>query len=505
MPDDQRNTPINLPGEEFRKLGHALVDRIAEFYDSLPERPVTRAPTPQEVRALLGDTDLPEDGTDPARLLDRVAPLLFRQSLHNGHPKFLGYITSSAAPLGALGDLLAAAVNSNVGAWDLSPVASEIERQTIRWIADFIGYPTDCGGIMVSGGNMANLIGFYAARKAKTSWEIRETGLYAQNKPLAVYASDATHTWIQKAADLSGIGTDNIRWIASDNRQRMKIGELEKQIVADRKDGRLPFLAVGTAGTVSTGTVDPLAGIAAICKSHDLWFHVDGAYGAPAAALPDASEDLRGLALADSIALDPHKWLYAPLEAGCTLVRSPKHLSDAFSFHPEYYRFDDEDGDPRMNFYEYGVQNSRGFRALKVWLNLAAIGRKGYVDMLSEDISLAQRLYDAAAEHSELEAFTRELSITTFRYRPADLASPSEAVENYLNELNEKLLSRIQRGGEAYVSNAVLDGRMLLRSCVVNFRTSADDIDALPEIVTRLGRSLDKELRPQALRNPARD
>jgi glutamate/tyrosine decarboxylase-like PLP-dependent enzyme len=499
MPDNKRETPINLSGEAFRKLGHRLVDRIAEFYDSLPERPVTRAPSPQEVRSLLGDTELPEDGTDAARLLDRIAPLLFHESLHNGHPKFLGYITSSAAPLGALGDLLAAAVNSNVGAWDLSPVASEIERQTIRWIADFIGYPTDCGGIMVSGGNMANLIGFYAARKAKTSWEIRETGLYAEDKPLTVYASDATHTWIQKAADLSGIGTNNIRWIASDGRQHMRIGELEKQIAADRNDGRLPFLAVGAAGTVSTGTVDPLVEIAAICKSHDLWFHVDGAYGAPAAALPDASENLRGLALADSIALDPHKWLYAPLEAGCALVRNPKHLTDAFSFHPEYYRFADEDDDPRINFYEYGIQNSRGFRALKVWLSLAAIGRKGYVEMLAQDISLAQRLYDAVVEHPELEAFTRELSITTFRFRPADLDSSSEKIESYLNALNEEILSRLQRGGEAYVSNAVLQEKMLLRACIVNFRTSAEDIDALPEIITTLGREIDAELRPASL------
>lgn len=509
MPERKRETAINLSGEAFRKLGYALVDRIADFYDSLPDRPVTRAPSPQEVRALLGDTALPENGTDAARLLDRIAPLLFRESLHNGHPRFLGYITSSAAPLGALGDLLAAAVNSNVGAWDLSPVASEIERQTIRWIADLIGYPTDCGGLMVSGGNMANLIGFYAARKAKAPWKIRETGLYAERKPLTVYASDATHTWIQKAADLSGIGTENIRWIASDGRQCMKIGDLEKQIAADLKDDCLPFLAVGAAGTVSTGTVDPLADIAAICKSHDLWFHVDGAYGAPAAALPDATEDLRGLALADSIALDPHKWLYAPLEAGCALVRNPEHLTDAFRFQPEYYRFEDEDDDPRINFYEHGIQNSRGFRALKVWLSLAALGRNGYVDMLTEDISLAQRLYDAAAAHPELEAFTRELSITTFRYKPADLVVnredvANEDVENYLNELNEKLLSEIQTGGEAYVSNAVLEGRMLLRSCVVNYRTSTDDIDALPEIVTRLGQSLDEEIRPQALRSAAR-
>jgi len=492
----QRDAPLDFSGETFRKLGHALIEQIADFYDSLPDRPVTRAKTPQEIRELIGGTELPDRGADPGQLLTKLAPVLFENSLHNGHPRFMGYITSSGAPLGALGDLLAAAVNSNVGAWDLSPVATEIERQTIRWIADFIGYTKDCGGIMVSGGNMANLIGFYAARRAKAPWNIREAGLYADDRPLRVYASDATHTWIHKAADLSGIGTDNIRWIASDERQCMLIDDLEAKIASDRDAGSLPFLVVGAAGTVSTGTVDPLPAIAAICRRNELWFHVDGAYGAPAAGLPDASEDLRGLALADSVALDPHKWLYSPLEAACALVREPGHLTDAFSFHPEYYRFEDDEREPRTNYYEHGVQNSRGFRALKVWLSLRAIGRGAYVQMLQDDIALARRLYDAAAAHPELETFTQELSITTFRYRPANLAATDEAAEAYLNDLNEELLSRLQDGGEAYVSNAVLQGRMLLRACIVNFRTTASDIDALVGIVVRLGRELDAKRRP---------
>jgi len=497
---DRRNAPLNLSGETFRTLGHELIDRIAAFYDSLPERPVTRAETPREIRALIGDRELPDDASDPGQLLAEIAPVLFDHSLHNGHPRFLGYITSSGAPLGALGDLLAAAVNSNVGAWDLSPVASEIERQTVRWIADFIGFPTSCGGLMVSGGNMANIVGFYAARRAGTPWNIREAGIYADARPLTIYASDATHTWLQKAADLSGIGTDNIRWVASDARQCMLVEDLEAKIAADKNSGRLPFLVVGAAGTVSTGAVDPLPAIAEICRREDLWFHVDGAYGAPAAGLPDSSEDLRGLALADSVALDPHKWLYNPLEAGCTLVREPSHLTDAFSFHPDYYRFDEEGGDPIINYYEYGIQNSRGFRALKVWLALRATGRKAYIALLQQDIALAQQLFEAAKSHPELEAFTRELSITTFRYRPADLGTGGESVEAYLNELNEALLKRLQDGGEAYVSNAVLKGRMLLRSCIVNFRTQPSDIDALPEIVTRIGREIDADLRPAALR-----
>jgi glutamate/tyrosine decarboxylase-like PLP-dependent enzyme len=256
---------------------------------------------------------------------------------------------------------------------------------------------------------------------------------------------------------------------------------------------------VGAAGTVSTGTVDPLPAIAAICKRNQLWFHVDGAYGAPAAGLPGASEDLRGLALADSVALDPHKWLYSPLEAACALVREPGRLTDAFSFHPEYYRFEGDEREPRINYYEYGVQNSRGFRALKVWLSLRMVGRGAYVEMLQDDIALAQRLYDAATAHPELEAFTRELSITTFRYRPTSLSATDESAESYLNDLNEELLSRLQDGGEAYVSNAVLKGRMLLRACIVNFRTVTSDIEALVEIVVRLGRELDAERRPATL------
>jgi len=490
-----RQIPIDLSPEAFRRLGHDLVDQIAGFLESLPNRPVTRGLTPKDVQRLLGEGGLPERGTDPAALLAEIAPILFDNSLHNGHPRFLGYITSSAAPLGALGELLAASVNSNVGAWDLAPVATEIERQTIRWIAEFIGYPSDTGGIMVSGGNMANLIGFYAARSAKAPWAIREQGLYASERPLTVYTSAATHTWIQKAADLAGLGTNNIRWIATDGHQRMRVDALEAQVIADLDGNCMPFLVAATAGTVSTGSVDPLPAIAALCKKYGLWFHVDGAYGAPAASLPDASDDLQGLRLADSVALDPHKWLYSPLEAGCALVRNPEHLTGAFSFRPEYYHFENDEADPRINYYEYGIQNSRGFRALKVWLTLRSIGRAGYIELLQQNMALARRLFDAVAAHPELEAQTLQLSITTFRYRPADLGDAGDKTEAYLNELNEALLSRLQSGGEAYVSNAVLDGRMLLRACIVNFRTAVSDIDALPEIVVRHGRALDRELR----------
>jgi glutamate/tyrosine decarboxylase-like PLP-dependent enzyme len=312
--------------------------------------------------------------------------------------------------------------------------------------------------------------------------------------PLRAYASAETHTWIQKAADLFGLGTDAIRWIPTDGEQRMDTGALEAQIVADAHNGDMPFLVVGTAGSVSTGAVDPLDKIARICRRHDLWFHVDGAYGALAAQVAGAPSSLLAVADADSVAVDPHKWLYAPLEAGCALVRRPEHLQRAFSYHPSYYHFD---GDV-TNYYDYGPQNSRGFRALKVWLALRQVGRAGYHEMIADDIRLARQLHTLMQQHPEFEALTQQLSITTFRYVPRDLQSAPQTDETraYLQELNQALLTRLERSGEAFLSNAMVGDRFALRACIVNFRTSAADIEALPPLLARLGREADSEMRP---------
>ncbi|MFL5578337.1 MAG: pyridoxal phosphate-dependent decarboxylase family protein [Gemmatimonadaceae bacterium] len=498
----ERQPPLEMAPAEFRALGHALVDRVADFLGTLPSRPVTPGETPAAVRAALGGGGLPGRGTSAGPLLDEAAELLFAHSLLNGHPRFWGYITSSAAPLGALGDLLAAAVNPNVGGWALAPLATEVEAQTVRWIAELLGYPATCGGILVSGGNVANFVGFLAARRARLPWDVRREGLRGDRPPLAVYASTDTHTWLHKAADLFGLGLDAVRWIPVDARRRMDADALARRVRDDRAAGALPFLVVGTAGSVSVGAVDPLDEIAALCRDEGLWLHVDGAYGAIAAALPDAPAALRAIAEADSVAVDPHKWLYCPLEAGCTLVRDPRHLVDAFSFHPEYYNFGGTGDEAPLNYYELGPQNSRGFRALKVWLALRRAGREGIVRMVGEDVALAGALHAAVAAHPELEARTLALSIATFRYLPRDLAARAAAAEvaEYLNALNRALLDRLQVGGEAFVSNAVLDDVFLLRACIVNFRTTLGDVEALPEIVARHGRELDGEMRPAALR-----
>ncbi|MFI5155471.1 MAG: pyridoxal phosphate-dependent decarboxylase family protein [Chitinophagales bacterium] len=495
LPDElagSRQSPASMQPEDFRKAGHQLIDDISDFLSTIQDHPVTTAPAPHILRAKL-PVSIPQDGDDSYALVKETWDLLLKNSLFNGHPRFWGYVTSSPAPMGMLADLMAAAINSNCGAFVLSPMATEIEKQTIQWLGEWIGYPAG-NGIMVSGGNMANFVGFMAARRAKAGWDIRKEGMKPSEGKWRVYTSAETHTWINKAADLFGLGLDAIRWIPVDDKQRMDIAILETRIAEDLKNGLSPLLVVGTAGSVGTGAVDQLHEIAGICNNANCWFHVDGAYGGFAAALPEFKELFKGIELADSIAIDPHKWLYSPLEAGCTLVKDPKALTDAFSFHPIYYNFDGEE-EPQTNFYESGFQNSRGFRALKVWLGFRQIGAEGHIQMIREDIQLAAKLSEILKTYPEIETFTLHLSIVTFRYRPEGETFNKDP--EYLNALNQALLNKLQSGGQVYPSNAVLNGQFLLRVCIVNFRTSYNDIRLLPEVLLTEGRLLHNQMKNQ--------
>ncbi len=489
-----RHTPIEISKEDFRQAGYQLVDAISEFISSIDQKPVTTAESPKQIRQILGTETLPENGIPLPELMSKTTDLLLNHSLLNGHPKFLGYITSSPAPIGALADLLAATVNPNVGANILSPMATAIEKQTIKWLAEFIGVSPAYGGILVSGGNMANFTAFLAARTAKAPKNLKKDGLWKIAAEMIVYCPKTTHTWIEKAAVLFGHGSESIRWIPTDAENKMDNAFLIQTLDEDIKQGLKPFMVVGTAGDVSTGVVDDLAGIAAICKKYDLWFHIDGAYGIPAAAIPEYKQLFEGIADADSLALDPHKWLYAPLEVGCTLVKNPQHLIDTYSSHPVYYNFGTSEDEPSLNFYEYGFQNSRGFRALKVWMAMQQVGSIGYVKMINEDIELAKHFFEEAKKHAELEAVTHNLSITTLRYVPEGYFQSEKMDDAYVNTLNEKLLNVLQNGGEVFLSNAVVFEKYCLRGCIVNFRTSKKDIEEIIEIIVREGRKLHKQL-----------
>ncbi len=486
-----RQSPLELSPGEFRAAGHALVDRIAELLSTMRERKVTSGLSVHDVRALVAPFgDMPDEGSDASSILSQATEMLTAHSLYNGHPRFLGYITSSPAPIGMLADLLAAAVNPNVGAWVLSPVATEIEAQTIRWISELLGYPDGSSGVLVSGGNEANFVGIYAALRAVFPRDDAE-GRPARLARATIYASSETHTWIEKAVDMFGLPPDALRSIRVDADRRLVLDDLAERLTADVRDGRIPVAVVGSAGTVSTGAIDPLPAMAALCRAHNVWFHVDGAYGGFAAMLDSVPADLRGLALADSVAVDPHKWLYAPLEAGCALVRDPALHRAAFSYHPPYYHF----GVAATNFLDLGPQNSRGFRALKVWMALRHVGRRGYEQMIGDDIALARALYERFDADPRFEAATLSLSIATFRYVPDEFRGRAgdPAVEEYLNTLNRALQARLETSGELFVSNAVVEGRYLLRACIVNFRTSSQDVEAIPEIVARYGAEVHAE------------
>ncbi|UKM66543.1 aminotransferase class V-fold PLP-dependent enzyme [Flavobacteriaceae bacterium GSB9] len=488
---ENRINSIEINREEFRKIGHQLIDNISDFIYNIDKKPVTTNETPSQLQDILGSSPLPENGISSTELITRATDLLLNHSLLNGHPKFMGYITSSASPIGALGELLASTINPNVGAHILSPIATEIEKQTVQWLAEFIGLSSNYGGILVSGGNMANFTAFLAARTAKAPKSIKEDGLSDISKKLTVYCSKTTHTWIDKASILFGLGTKSVRWIKTDSSNRMNNKILEETIKKDIENGCQPIMVIGTAGDVSTGVVDNLEGISTICKAYDLWFHIDGAYGLPAAVIPKYKKDLfDGISEADSLALDPHKWLYSPLEAGCTLVKNPQHLIDTYSSHPEYYNFSKSKTEIAENFYEYGLQNSRGFRALKVWLTLQQVGRCGYEKLIHEDIELSKQLFQLADNHKELEAVSQNLSITTFRYIPPNCEEDNE----YLNILNQQLVNQLQKEGEVFLSNAIVNKKYCLRACIVNFRTTQKDIEEIINIIIRVGRKIQLKL-----------
>jgi len=490
----KRENSIEISKTEFRKIGYELIDTISDYFEIIDEKPVTTGESPTELQKALGNSTLPKTGSPAEKLVSSASKLLFDHSLFNGHPKFFGFITSSAAPIGVLADLLASSINANVGGQILSPMATEIEKQTIQWLAEFIGVPANYGGILVSGGNMANFTAFLAARTAKAPVTIKEDGLSNLSKQLIVYCSRTTHTWIDKAAVLFGHGAKSVRWIPTDASNKMNIHILEQTIKDDVKNGCQPFMVVGTAGDVSTGVIDDLDAIAAVCQAHDLWFHIDGAYGVPAAVIPELKELFKGLKEADSIALDPHKWLYSPLEAGCTLVKNSKHLIDTYSSHPEYYNFSLTEEGGSQNYFEYGLQNSRSFRALKVWLALQQIGSNGYVKLIREDIELSKYFYELAEKNRELEAVTQNLSIATFRYIPENFGPTEEQKETYLNTLNERLLDELQKGGEMFLSNAIVRKQYCMRTCIVNFRTTKKDIEESIDIIVKEGRKMHLKL-----------
>ena len=481
----------------------AFTDRTADIVEELLTRlrdePVGRRWTEQQVREAVTRA-VPDDPMPEEEIFAYLREIVFEWSGYLGHPRFMAYVSGAGTVPGAAADLLASSLNMNVGGWLLAPSATEIELHLCRWFAqEMFGLPEGSGGEITSGGAMANFIALKTARDRRAGWDVRNDGV-AAGPPLGLYLSTETHVVSDRAADMLGIGSGNVRHVPVGADYRMRIDALRAQITRDREAGIKPFAVVGTAGTVATGVVDPLLEIADVCAEEGLWFHVDGAYGGPAMLAEDLRPLFTGIERADSIAFDPHKWLYTPHAGGCVVVRDFDHLRQSFDAYASYTVQDKESTGHGIDLGRHGPNFSRSFWSLKVWLSLLAHGRTAYGARISHDAALARYLGALVQEHPEFELMAPDgWNVANCPALPLDLPEGPER-ESYLSTLNQALMTQMQLDGRVFLSNAILEGRFVLRTCVVNFRTEAEDMDAVLEVASELGAKLDVELRPESLR-----
>lgn len=479
---------LDITDEAFNEISSAASQLVAEYLATIAERPVNAPNFAGKTRASI-DAELSKDGVPLDKLIAECRTVM-DLSRHNGHPRFFGYVASPSTPVGAYADLVASALNANITCWRSGAAGTEIERMVVRWLGALIGYDRDARGLFTSGSSMANMIALLIASRRKSEGNTSRQGLWNAGPPLTLYTSEEVHMSIPKAADILGFGRDHVRVIACDDRQRMRVDLLRDRIAADLREGLRPFCVVGSAGTVNTGVVDPLDEIANVAREFDLWFHVDGAYGAPGVLDSKKQRLFAGMERADSVSLDPHKWLYVPVDAGCLLFRDAAAAMTAFSTEDaDYIKTHGYSDDEAFAFWDYGVELSRRFRALKVWLTLQYYGSRRIAEAVSEDISLAAYFGEMVEQAEDFELLAPvELSICCFRYVPSKDISDAE-----LDRLNERIMSEVQKGGRAYVSNATVKGRFALRACITNFRTTKADIDQTIAIIREAGRQFEPQ------------
>jgi aromatic-L-amino-acid/L-tryptophan decarboxylase len=457
--------------ETIRAMGEATLALVADYWDGLDDRPVAPETTSAALRAVL-DAPLPRAGGDFEETLACVRDVILAGSRHNAHRRMFGYVSSPGTPVAAFADLIASALNANVTAWRSAPAPAEVERLTVRWIGEILGFPV-AEGLFVSGGSMANLCGLAAARDAVAPG-FTDTG--AAGPPLRVYASEEAHFSVHKAAGLLGLGRANVRAIPVDDHFRMDVPALVRAVEDDRAAGLRPCCVVASAGTVGTGAVDPTAEIRAVADRYGLWMHVDASYGGFAVLAPSARPLFRGLERADSVALDPHKWLYLPLDCGCVLYRDGATARAAFAHGAEYTRVLGHDADEAFAFWDYGPELSRRFRALKVWMTLRLVGTDALGAAVAHNLACARHLAARVEAADDFEMLAPvPLSIFCFRHVPPALRGDEAALDAH----NERLLVALQRGGSSYLSNARVHGRFALRGCVLGVRTTEADMDRL--------------------------
>jgi aromatic-L-amino-acid decarboxylase len=464
---------LELSEAERRALGEAALAWVLQYFSSAATTSLYPSVSADELNAMVTEP-LPEAAQDSARVLEQFARLA-ALGRNNGHPRMFGYVQSSGSFAGVIGDFLTSALNQNVTSWRSAPSATALELQVLEWIKAFVRFDAGAAGLFLSGGSAANAAAIAVAMRASTEVDLSERGVAALPGPPRIYASDRVHMSIPKGAALAGLGRGAVRLIPS-NEGRMSVSALARAIAEDRATGCHQVCVVANAGEVNAGAIDPLDEIADLCGDQKLWLHVDGAYGGFAAAVPRVQSALAGMHRASSVSLDPHKWLFAPLDVGCLLIRDEHDLRRAFSHGASYIDVVADRDMSAFAFWDVSPELSRRFRALKIWFALKCHGADAFVEAIDRNIDLALRLgamLDAAADFERLAPVS--LSIVCFRYVPPHF----HGEETSLNALNRRLMIEVQRGGESYLSNAMLGSRFALRACIVNHRTTTEDLDVL--------------------------
>jgi aromatic-L-amino-acid/L-tryptophan decarboxylase len=461
---------------EIRALGHRMLDDMIDHIATIRERPVWR-PIPDEVRARFR-AELPHQPSDLSEIYREFTDFIAPYATGNVHPGFMGWVHGGGTAVGMLAEMLAAGLNANLGGRDHIPI--EVERQIVEWTRAMFGFPLEASGVFVTGTSMANLMAVLVARTAALGQAVRQQGAGGEGALLTAYTSTAAHGCVARAMDLAGFGTDALRSMPVDRSHRVDVAALRAQIARDREIGLKPFLVVGSAGTVDIGAIDDLRALSAICREENLWFHVDGAYGALGVLSPALAPRLAGLENADSIALDFHKWGQVPYDAGFLIVRDGQRHREAFAAPATYLRRETRGlaaGSPWPC--DLGPDLSRGFRALKTWFTLKAFGTEKLGAMITRTCELAGYLEARILAEPRLELLAPvQLNIACFRYRAADAIS---------DKLNGEIVADIQESGISAPSTTVLDGRLAIRAAIVNHRTDIGDIDALVAAVLEFG------------------
>lgn len=456
---------LEISPDEFRRLAEKVTELTADYLRELDSRPISPSTSGEETERFFR-TPLSEKGLG-AEALAGLQDVIEHSRAQNG--RFFGYVLGSGDPVAAVADLLASVLNQNVTAWRSAPAAVSLERGVVSWLAQAIGCP-EFRGSLTGGGSSANLMALAMARETKMP--ANEAGMRTAPQGV-VYASEQVHMSIPKSVALLGLGRENLRLIATDENFCLIPAELEQAAQRDKAEGKIPIAVIASAGTVNTGAIDPLPEIAAIARRYDLWLHVDGAYGALAALAVPAK--FTGMDLADSLSLDPHKWLYQPLDCGCLLYREVNAAHAAFAHTGDYAKALTDDPVEGFAFFEESLELSRRFRALRLWLSLRYHGWQAFRAAIQKDLDLAQRLAIAIANQPDLELLVPvELSVVCFRHRGKGSPSQEE-----LNQVNAAILNRVVQRGRVYLSNATLHGKFCLRACIVNHRTTADDVDSV--------------------------